>query len=79
MFLLPTQTPSPTKPDPTGWPNELSVRLAFWEILGYEPMGLNPGPDDDLNIDIYNFLGKSSALLGYGKDWLAQCQDNVTE
>ena len=27
----------------TGWPNELSVRLPFWEIGGFELTGSNPG------------------------------------
>ena len=26
-----------------------------------------------------HLLAGYSELLGYGKDWLAQCQDNVTE
>ena len=30
-------------------------------------------------IDAYRFLARCSTLLGYGKDCLAQCQDNVTE
>ena len=30
-------------------------------------------------IDTRYFLAWCSALLGYGKDWLAQCQDNVVE
>ena len=33
----------------------------------------------DLNIDMCRFLARHSALLGYGKDWLAQCHENVTE
>ena len=28
--------------DQTGWPNEFSVRLTVWEIVGIEPMGSNP-------------------------------------
>ena len=34
---------------------------------------------NDLNIDTSRFLAWRSALLGYGKNWLAQCQDNVSE
>ena len=30
-------------------------------------------------IDTCRFLAWWSALIGYGKDWLAQCQDNVIE
>ena len=32
-----------------------------------------------LNMNNYHFLARRSALLGYGKDGLAQYQDNVTE
>ena len=32
-----------------------------------------------LKIDICCFLARHSALLRQGKDWLAQCQDNVNE
>ena len=34
---------------------------------------------NDVKIDICCFLAWCLALLGYGKDWLAQWQDNVTE
>ena len=30
-------------------------------------------------IDIHCFLAWHSVLIGYGNDWLAQCQDNPTE
>ena len=42
---------------------------------------LNLGRDKttDLNIDTYCFIARCSALLGYGKDWLADSQDNMTE
>ena len=33
---------------------------------------------NDFKIDTCRFLARPSALLGYGKNWLAQCQDNVT-
>ena len=44
-------------------------------------MGTNPGrvKTKDFNIDTCRFLARRSALLGEGKDWLAQCQDNITE
>ena len=32
-----------------------------------------------LKIDTCCFLARHLTLLGYGKDGLAQCQDNVTE
>ena len=38
---------------------------------GFKPM--------TYKINTCRFLARYSALLGYGKDWLAQCQDNVTE
>ena len=34
---------------------------------------------NDFTIDACHFLAWRSALLGQGKDWLAQCLDNVTE
>ena len=34
---------------------------------------------NDLKIDICRFLDRRLALLGFGKDWLAHGQDNVTE
>ena len=33
---------------------------------------------NDFKTDTSSFLARRSALLGYGMDWLAQCQDNVT-
>ena len=37
-----------------------------------------PSQTDDLKIDTCPFLTRRSALLGQGKDWWVQCQDNVT-
>ena len=34
---------------------------------------------DDIKIYMYHFPARRLALLGQGKDWLAQCKDNVTE
>ena len=34
---------------------------------------------NDFKIDTCSSLAWYSALLGYGKDWLAQYQDNATE
>ena len=34
---------------------------------------------NDFNLDTCRFLAWRSELLGLGKDWLAQCQDNMTE
>ena len=43
--------------------------------------GSNPGrvQTNGLRIDTCHFLARHSALRGYGKDCLAQCQDNVIE
>ena len=41
-----------------------------WEF-GSQPM--------TYKIELFSFLSWQSALFGYGKDWLAQCQDNTTE
>ena len=30
-------------------------------------------------IDTCRFLARNSALIGYGNDWLAQCQDTLTK
>ena len=37
------------------------------------------GQTNDLNIDTSGFLARHWSLLEMGKDWLVQCQDNVTE
>ena len=34
---------------------------------------------DDFKIDMCHFLAWREPLLGEGKNWLDQCQDNVTE
>ena len=31
------------------------------------------------NVDTCHFLAWHSALIGYGKDWFAECQDKLTE
>ena len=40
-----------------------------------------PGRVKPMNckINAFLFLDRRSTLLGLAKDWLAQCQDNVTE
>ena len=47
-----------------------------WEIGNLVPGRVKP-----ITYQIYTcpFLARHSTLLEYGKDWLAQCQDNVTE
>ena len=42
-------------------------------------MFLDPNQTNAFKIDTCHFLASHLALLGYGKDWLAQCQDNVAE
>ena len=46
-----------------------------------EPYGFEPWPSqiNDFSIDTCRFLVWCLALLGYGEDWLDQCQDNMTE
>ena len=46
-----------------------------------ETVGSNPAWVKAMTyqIDTCRFPARCSALLGYGKDWLAQCQDNVTD
>ena len=74
--------------DQTGWPNEFSIRLPCWKIGESEPYRFESGPCgfkpwsgqiNDFKIDTCRFLTWRLALLGLSKDWLAQCQDNVTE
>ena len=47
-----------------------------WEIVSSSSGRVKPMT---YNIDTCCFLAKCSALLGQGQDWLAQCQDTVTE
>ena len=65
--------------DHTGWPNELSTLLPFSVEHGVRTHGFQswPSQTNDLKMYVCRFL--DWALLGYGKDWLAQCQDDVTE
>ena len=44
-----------------------------------EPHALEPrlGQTDDLKIDTCRFPARRSVLLGWDKDWLAQCQKNL--
>ena len=43
--------------------------------------GVNPWSSQSniFKIDTFRFLARHLTLLGQGKDWLALCQDNVTE
>ena len=77
-----------SKNNQMGWPNEQSTRLPCWKIRESEPRGFKSRPcrfepwSSQINgfkIDTCHLLAKHSALLGQGKDQLAQCQDNVTE
>ena len=53
----------------------------FGRSGGFGPYGFKPWSrkPNDLKIDTCRFLARCFALLGLGKDWLAQYQDNVTE
>ena len=58
------------------WPNWYRSGLAggisgLWTHGQVKPM--------TYKIDSCHFVARHLALLGYGKDWLAQCQNNVTE
>ena len=61
----------------TRWDGRMrrAFRLPFWEIGGFGPHGFESwsSQTNDLHLSLPN-----STLLGYGKDCLAQCQDNVT-
>ena len=65
-----------------------SVCLPFLEIGEFDAQGFDSGlrcfqtlssQTNNLKIDTCRLLAWRSALLGSGKDWLAQCQDNATE
>ena len=67
---------------------QMSSRLPFWEIGESEYRGFETSAcgfetwlsqTNDFKIDTCCFLAWSSALIGLDKDWLTQCQDNVTE
>ena len=45
---------------------------------GDQEFSLQSSPTNDVQIYTCHFLARHSALLGKGKDWLAQRQDNVT-
>ena len=55
--------------------NEYSACLPYWEIVGFRPrwFELCSSQTNGLKGDTCHFLARSSALLGYGKDWLVQC------
>ena len=40
-----------------GWPNELSARFPFWEIMGFEPWS---SQTNDFKIDICHYLARCS-------------------
>ena len=46
------------------------------DLHRFEPWS---GQTDHFKIDTCHFLASRSALLGWVKDWLAQCQDSVAE
>ena len=65
-----------------------SACLLLWEIMEPEEHGFESGAHGfetwscqtkDFKIDTCRFLPSHMALIGLGNDWLALCQDNVTE
>ena len=58
------------------WPNQLSIGLACGRLWVQTHDQVKPMT---YKIDTCHFLAMCLALLGYGKDWLAQYQDNDTE
>ena len=57
------------------------MHLTLSEMGDFGPHAFEPWSSqmNDLQIYACHFLDKCSPLLGKGKDWSAQCQDNVTE
>ena len=53
----------------------------FGKLGNPKVTGLKPGRVKPMTLknDTCCFLARRLALLGKGKDWLAHCQDNVTE
>ena len=62
----------------TGWTNESSIRLPFWEIEGFRPYSFEW---QRVTSKIYtcHFLARHSALLGWCRGWLTHCHDILTE
>ena len=50
----------------------------FGRSGGFGPGVLEPCSSQINGFTIRHFLASHAGLLGEGKDWLAQCQDNVT-
>ena len=69
--------------------NDQSGCLPFSKISESEDRGFKSGPHsfqilqssqtNKVKIDTCRSLACRSTLLGYGNDWLAQCQDNATD
>ena len=55
--------------------------MSVSRIRKSEPRGFEPwsSQTNEFIIDTWCFLARCLALLVQGKNWLAQCQDNVTE
>ena len=69
------------KDDQVAWPNEHSVRLPFWVNGGFRPRRFEPwsSKTNDFKFDTCSFVARCSVLFGKDRDWLAQCQDIVTD
>ena len=63
-----------------GWMSRAPVPM-FWEIGEFRPHGYDSWSSQINALKMYTcrFLARCSTLLGWGMDWLAQCQDNVSE
>ena len=66
---------------PDGMAKWVKRPSSFWGGRGIQTHGFESWSSQisDLLMDTCRFLARCSVLLGLGKDWLVQCQDNVTE
>ena len=72
--------------DETEWPNQKTFRLPFCfrlplsEIVGFELIGSNTsGRVKAMTSNVIHAISYPWNLLAYRKDWLAPCQDDVSE
>ena len=73
-FNLTTKNLTTEPPGPSG-----RIARALALCAGDQEFDSKPSQTNNLKIDTSHFLARHSALIGKGKDWLAQDQDNVTE
>ena len=60
----------------SGRPGNPKVMDSNLDLAVFEPW---LSPNNDFKIDTCYSLARHLALLGYDKDWLAQCRENATE